>query len=35
MKAKTSFTVGYADRHPWYQTVETDRKISVVLRTSW
>ena len=35
MQARTFFTVGYADRHPWYQTVESDRKWSLILRANW
>ncbi len=35
LKTQTVLDVGYADYHPKYDWIETDRKFSVVLRANW
>jgi TonB-dependent receptor len=35
LNAKTRFYAGVNNLRPWYSTVETDRKISLILRASW
>lgn len=35
LNAKTVFYAGVANIRPWYSTVETDRKVSLILRASW
>ncbi len=32
---KTILDVGYTDFHPRYDWIETDRKVSIVLRAQW
>ena len=35
MKQTTILDVGYSDFHPRYDWIETDRKISIILRANW
>ena len=35
LNAKTIFYAGVDNIRPWYSTVETDRKVSLILRASW
>ena len=35
LKNNTILDVGYADYHPRYDWIETDRTIDVVLRANW
>lgn len=35
LNAKTRFYAGIDNIKPWYSTVETDRKVSLILRASW
>jgi hypothetical protein len=35
LNAKTTFYAGVDNIRAWYSTVETDRKVSLILRASW
>jgi len=35
LKSNTILDVGYADYHPRYDWIETDRKFAIILRANW
>lgn len=35
LKSNTILDVGYADYHPRYDWIETDRKVAIILRANW